>query len=1090
MWKINLNSIKNSVRLFFIINIGLVVVNYYLTDLANQAAQEERKFVDVSRSNKKILEKISYITKSIVNSREIELKKILAEEINRYNANLEALKNGGDATVDDEVIILLASTQGKRELKSLENSWAILKKQLETIIEQKIEVEIDSVESSQSAIRVPQLDSIGTNDSINIGKADSLLQETSENETQDAIETITYRFDVNPEVQKVFFLAEASLDETLSKNRELSSIYINNFTDSRTYLRSVLFITFVLNLLVLIGGTFVIGTYLINPLKRIAETAKNVATGDINTKVDYKRNDEIGEVAESLNLIVNGFKQYTEFAENIGKENFESNFEVKSNKDTLGFTLLGMRNNLKRVADEDSRRNWANEGFALFSDILRASDKDVEDFAYEIVSNLVKYINANQGGLFLLSEEKDSHFLEMKAAFAYNKRKYEDKKIAIGQGLLGQAFLEKEIIYLDEVPNEYIQISSGLGKANPRSLLITPLKVNETVFGVIEIASFNKMEQYEIDFVERLSENIASTLASVKTNENTKRLLEETRQYAEQMQAQEEEMRQNMEELAATQEEMERNQFKLEEYKRNLEKEVENRTAQLKDKEARLADALSQLQGIMDSSRASIVAIDTNFKVVAANKRAFELVRETRDATFEVGSSWIDTYKDDHDRNRIRKIWDRIFKGGLHSSDESYKLADGSRKWLETYFNPIKSDENGEVKVIGGSMFVRDITERILEQKNNQLVAHVLNNSSNEVYIFDTNDYLFKQVNERGLKNLGYSLEEIVKLTPFEIDTRFDEDSFAAFIAPLRNGLVDNLVIETTHIRKDGSKYEVEMNFQLFEDEETPLFAVIAQDITQRKQNETHLTEALERFNLAIKATKEGLWEMQINPNDPLNPDSIANWSNRFKALLGFEEDELPNVFNAWTSRLHPDDRDRVLRQFYEHLMDKTGFITYDTEYRLLTKDGEYEWFLATGETLREADGTPRKIAGSIRNINRRKKAEEELAQQTAIVNGILNAAVNSIISLNEKYEILTANPATEKIFGYENQEMKQKPLNDLLANKQEDFSIFINQTVILEAKRKDETVFPIEVSISETQNAGKKIFVAILRDISNRKDS
>ena len=109
---------------------------------------------------------------------------------------------------------------------------------------------------------------------------------------------------------------------------------------------------------------------------------------------------------------------------------------------------------------------------------------------------------------------------------------------------------------MKRVPQNYVLITSGLGEASPAEVLIVPLKVNDCIEGIIELASFNEFADHEIAFVERLAENIASSISSVKINARTKQLLEASQQQAEELRSQEEEMRQNMEELAATQEEM------------------------------------------------------------------------------------------------------------------------------------------------------------------------------------------------------------------------------------------------------------------------------------------------------------------------------------------------------------------------------------------------------------------------------------------------------------------------------------------------------------------------------------------------------
>ena len=119
---------------------------------------------------------------------------------------------------------------------------------------------------------------------------------------------------------------------------------------------------------------------------------------------------------------------------------------------------------------------------------------------------------------------------------------------------------------MTDVPQTYIQISSGTGEARPRCLLIVPLIIEDKVLGIIELASFNTLDTYKITFVETLGQSIASTLQSVRINIKTQQLLNRSQQQAEELAAQEEEMRQNMEELQATQEESSRKGSEMQSY--------------------------------------------------------------------------------------------------------------------------------------------------------------------------------------------------------------------------------------------------------------------------------------------------------------------------------------------------------------------------------------------------------------------------------------------------------------------------------------------------------------------------------------------
>jgi GAF domain-containing protein len=267
---------------------------------------------------------------------------------------------------------------------------------------------------------------------------------------------------------------------------------------------------------------------------------------------------------------VEGLRKTTDFANEIGKGNLEAEFTALSDKDVLGNALITMRDSLKTIAEEDKKRNWVTGGLATFGDILRKNNSDVKLLSESIVTSLVKYLGANQGGMFVITQEGDEQYLDLTAAYAWDRKRIRTTRLYINEGLAGQAVLEKEAIYLTDVPQDYIAISSGLGDANPSAILIMPLIINNEVMGVLELASFKEFEQYQIDFVAKIGESIAATLATAKINETTRRLLDESRIAAEEKRAAEEELLQNQEELQATQEEMQRTLNELREENNRL----------------------------------------------------------------------------------------------------------------------------------------------------------------------------------------------------------------------------------------------------------------------------------------------------------------------------------------------------------------------------------------------------------------------------------------------------------------------------------------------------------------------------------------
>jgi putative methionine-R-sulfoxide reductase with GAF domain len=269
------------------------------------------------------------------------------------------------------------------------------------------------------------------------------------------------------------------------------------------------------------------------------------------------------------NSIVN-FQKAAGFISQISSGNFQVDWEELSDKNmnlnqsNLAGELIQMREKMKQLKSEDSKRMWSTEGQAKFSEIIRSYQHDLKTLADESVSFIVKYLNAQQGALFIVRENDDDKYLELSGCFAFNKKKHVEKRIEIGQGLVGQAYLEQQPVKLTEIPQGYTLITSGLGESTPTCLLIVPMRYNEKVEAVIEIAGFEVYDNHQLEWMEKIGEIMASTLVSLKTTETTQHLLQQFKEQAEQLKSQEEELRQNMEEMEATQEEMRRKEQELE----------------------------------------------------------------------------------------------------------------------------------------------------------------------------------------------------------------------------------------------------------------------------------------------------------------------------------------------------------------------------------------------------------------------------------------------------------------------------------------------------------------------------------------------
>lgn len=428
---------------------------------------------------------------------------------------------------------------------------------------------------------------------------------------------------------------------------------------------------------------------IIKPIHKIEAYVKRLTAGELPNKIKYNNQDEIGDMLNALNTFVDSLQHKANAANEIERGNLQVEFKLLSDKDVLGQSLKKMqkslvaaRNEEKKRKKEEDKRKWTSEGLALFADIMRKDNDNIEKLGKNIISNLVKYINANQGALFLINDNNsEDEFIELITAYAYDRHRNMEKRIEIGEGLIGRCIDERQKIYMTMVPQGYISITSGLGDETPDALLIVPLKDNENIFGALEIAGFNQFEEHVIDFVENIAEDIASVISSAKINQRTARLLEQTKHQAEEMAAQEEELRQNLEELETTQEESAR-------------------------KEA-------EMDSLMASIDASTYAIecDQNGRILKVN----QIVVNTHKRNEEhlIGSALTDYIADEEQEDIERALADA--NKGITIQRTTQKKAGQDIIWMRETYSPIL-DNNQRVERILNIAF--DITEmKELEEK-------------------------------------------------------------------------------------------------------------------------------------------------------------------------------------------------------------------------------------------------------------------------------------------------------------------------------------------------------------------------------------
>jgi methyl-accepting chemotaxis protein len=339
-------------------------------------------------------------------------------------------------------VYLQTNQEDKTALRQLqETDYPTLRKEIE-LLQQNWEPEqrmrMDTIFNHFDSLINLQRTSIMANLQTFENYEDPTVKFMAENSIESEVIPIT-----NALIEKLSKVAQKQNDLTARSDDEV--IDAIDRLKTRTIILGSVFL-----LIAIIGGIY-LAVSITRPVNFLKSIVVKLGNGELVEEKQAKfNNDEIGDMALAMDALVNGLKATTLFAENIGNGNYQTDFKPLSEHDVLGNALINMRNNLAKVAEDDKKRNWATGGLAKFGEILRTNNNDLIKLSDEIIGNLVKYLKANQGALYIIDDatEGEEPTMSMKACYAWDKKKFLNHKIHKGEGLAGQAWQEGDLVYM------------------------------------------------------------------------------------------------------------------------------------------------------------------------------------------------------------------------------------------------------------------------------------------------------------------------------------------------------------------------------------------------------------------------------------------------------------------------------------------------------------------------------------------------------------------------------------------------------------------------------------------------------------------
>lgn len=338
------------------------------------------------------------------------------------------------------------------------------------------------------------------------------------------------KLDAESSLEEVVLPQTAVIIEKLHRiinNQKVQKVNLQNAIDDMSaYMRNLVISVLALFVLVSLILGFYMSNIITKPIIAIKDSINALGLGKLVEIDKSPRNDEIGEMINSVNNLVTNLRQTTEFANSIGKGNFNVDHTPLSKHDELGAALLDMKLNLTKFTGEERDRNWTNQGLNEISEILRKNHDSISKLTENVLAYVIEYTGAMQGAFYRFeSKDAANPHLQLLTANSVSYSELLEEKVGVGQGVLGQVAANKtpQLINLAPMPQ-----SNG-GKPQPRQLVYTPLIFEGELIGVLVLGTLKPFAALQTSWINHVAEMTASTCNTIIRKQTTEYLLKEAR---------------------------------------------------------------------------------------------------------------------------------------------------------------------------------------------------------------------------------------------------------------------------------------------------------------------------------------------------------------------------------------------------------------------------------------------------------------------------------------------------------------------------------------------------------------------------------